>query len=111
MIVYNVTVKIDEPIAADWLAWTREEHIPTVMATGCFTAYRLLRIDDDEPEVDGVTFAVQYTCQSREIFRRYVAEYAGELQRRHRERYDNRFIAIRTLMTVVAEQVVYGSDS
>ena len=111
MIVYNVTVKIDLALADDWLRWTREEHIPTVMATGCFRSYRLLRIDDDEPEVDGVTFAVQYTCESREVFRRYAAEHAGELQRRHRARYDNRFIAIRTVMEVVEEEVVYGSPS
>ena len=111
MIVYNVTVKIDVAAAEDWLAWTRAEHIPLVMSTGCFTAYRLLRIDDDEPEVDGLTYAVQYTCPDRDTFRRYAAEHAGELQRRHRERYDNRFIAIRTLMEVVEEQVVYGSAS
>ena len=111
MIVYNVTVKIDLAVAEDWLAWTRSEHIPAVMGTGYFTAYRLLRIDDDEPEVDGLTYAVQYTCPDRDTFHRYLAECAGEIQRRHRERYDNRFIAIRTLMSVVEEEVLYGSPS
>ena len=32
MIVYNVTVSVDENITSDWLAWMKDEHIPEVMA-------------------------------------------------------------------------------
>ena len=110
MIVYNVTVKIDLAVADDWLAWMRREHIPEVIATGLFVSYRLLRIVDDE-EPDGLSYAVQYTCASRASFDRYVRTYAADLQRKHRERYSNSFIAIRTLMQVVEEKVLFASES
>ncbi len=51
MIIYNVTIKVDKTIAEDWLLWMQKEHIPEVMATGCFYAYkivRLLEIDESE---------------------------------------------------------------
>ncbi len=36
MILYNVTVALDPAIETEWLAWMQQEHIPEVMATGCF---------------------------------------------------------------------------
>ena len=51
MIVYNVTIKIANAIHADWLQWIKEEHIPEVIQTGCFThatILRLLEVDDTE---------------------------------------------------------------
>ena len=37
MIIYNVTVSVEESIKADWLNWMKTEHIPEVMACGVFT--------------------------------------------------------------------------
>ena len=59
MIIYNVTVKVEERIAPDWLKWLKGEHIPEILATGCFTeavVFDLLEPYDGE----GVTFVVQY---------------------------------------------------
>ena len=110
MIVYNVTIKIDIAVADDWLAWMRREHIPEMLATGLFHSYRLMRIVDDE-EPDGLTYAVQYTLTSQANFDRYARNFASDLQQKHRERYNNRFIAIRTLMQVVEEKTLFASES
>ena len=37
MIIYNVTIKVDHSIADEWKIWLMEEHIPGMIATGCFT--------------------------------------------------------------------------
>ena len=37
MIIYNVTVSIDESVKGEWLDWMKTEHIPEVMACGIFT--------------------------------------------------------------------------
>ena len=37
MIVYNVTTKVAAAIQTDWLQWIKEEHIPDIINTGCFT--------------------------------------------------------------------------
>lgn len=36
-IIYNVTTQADHSIAGQWLQWMKEEHIPDIIATGCFT--------------------------------------------------------------------------
>ncbi len=32
--IYNVTIKAEKKIAADWLQWLLNKHIPEVMETG-----------------------------------------------------------------------------
>ena len=64
MIIYNVTIKVSKSIADNWMQWLKEEHIPDVTGTGCFTTaniLQLLEIDDDE----GPTYAIQYFAESR----------------------------------------------
>ncbi|MFK8057846.1 MAG: DUF4286 family protein [Saprospiraceae bacterium] len=110
MIVYNVTVKIDLPVAEEWLEWMRSEHIPEVLATGLFVSYRMLRIMNDQDK-EGTSYAIQYTCKDNATLQAYFANYAPALQKKHKERYNNSYIAIRTLMKVVEEKVLFSSDS
>lgn len=110
MIVYNVTVKIDNAVSEDWLEWMKAEHIPEVLATGMFVSYRMLRIMNVE-DTDGTSYAIQYTCKDNATLQAYFANYAPALQAKHKARYDNSYIAIRTLMKVVEEKVLFSSDS
>ena len=36
MIIYNVTVTLNENIHSSWLEWLRQEHIPEVLSTRLF---------------------------------------------------------------------------
>jgi len=99
MILYNVTVKVDKDIQADWLQWMRSEHIPAVMATGKFTEYRICRMLHEEE--DGKTYAVQYFCPDMETFYQYQQEHAARLQQEHKKRYEGRYVSFRTLMEVI----------
>jgi len=100
MIIYNVTVKIDEAFHAEWLKWMKETHIPDVMRTGCFTENRMLKVlTDDEP--DGSTYSVQYTCNHMNDFLEYEHKFAAKLRAEHNEKYRDKFVAFRTLLEVV----------
>ncbi len=101
MIIYNVTVKVDLELQEEWRRWMREEHIPAVLATGRFTGYKLCRILHQEE--DGATYAVQYFCPDMATMQQYAAREAPRLQAEHRERFQDRYVAIRTLMEVEAE--------
>lgn len=98
--VYNVTVKIDLSVHDDWLAWMKSKHIPDVMNTGFFTSYKLMRILAMD-ETDGISYAIQYTCNSMEDYNAYQHTNASELQKEHTARYKDKFVAFRTLMRVV----------
>ena len=110
MIIYNVTTKIERAVAEEWGVWMRDEHIPAIMATGLFSGYRLLRILEDNPEDDGLTYAVQYECPSASQFDHYLKTFAADLQRDARERFPNRFVAIRTLMQVIETHTVFAQS-
>ena len=74
MILYNVTLILDADIEADWLDWMHTEHIAEVMATGCFSAKRMLKVLDSPNE--GVTYCMQYIADNMEQCNHYQTEFA-----------------------------------
>jgi len=100
MYIYNVTIKVDHAIVREWLRWLKQEHIPEILATGCFTeatTLELLETVDDQ----GATFAVQYKTPRLEDYRSYLSKYAPELRQKGVEKWGNKFIAFRTFMKIV----------
>ena len=101
MIIYNVTVKIERSIHNDWVDWMRSVHIPAVMATGFFTNNKMLRLLEPPADEEGITYAIQYTCNNIEALRRYQEEESPALQAKLVERYEGKFFAFRTVLKVV----------
>ncbi|MGD1847170.1 MAG: DUF4286 family protein [Salibacteraceae bacterium] len=99
MIIYNVTVKIDNAVHDDWVRWMKEVHIPDVMKTGYFLENRMMRVLIEDPE--GVNYAIQYTCANMEDLDEYQQKEAARLQKDHTERYKDKFVAFRTLLEIV----------
>ena len=79
MLLYNVTLIIEEVSAAAWLQWMQEKHVPEVMATGLFVSNRLLKVVDSPNE--GVTYCAQYVVQSIEIMMLISSNMLIHLQR------------------------------
>lgn len=99
-VIYNVTVKVAQAFAEQWLQWLLHEHIPEIMDTGCFTHYRvarLLEVDDSE----GPTYATQYHAASMEMYHRYLDEHSEVLRNKSFEKWGNGFIAFRSVLQVV----------
>ncbi len=99
MIIYNVTVNIDDSVHDEWLRWMREVHIPEVMATGYFLENRFCRILVQEQE--GTSYSIQYLCKNMEDLQEYQRDHAPALQTKHTERFSGKFVAFRTLLETV----------
>ncbi len=100
MIVYNVTSKIDWSIHDAWVKWMLDEHIPEVVATGCFTGAQLLKLLEIEEE-DGPTYTAQYFAETKQQQEEYVTKHAATLRQKVFEKWGNRTIAFRSIMEVV----------
>ncbi|MEY4595463.1 MAG: hypothetical protein RIQ47_1873 [Bacteroidota bacterium] len=100
MILYNVTVNIDESVHDEWLDWMKKVHIPNVLRTGIFSENRLLKVLVEE-EMGGITYAFQYTCESMEKFREYEQKFAPALRAEVDELYSGKYVAFRTLLEYV----------
>ena len=100
MIIYNVTTKIHHAIHESWLQWLKEEHIPDIIATGCFTSATIARLLETDEE-EGPTYAVQYWAESKAMYNLYMEKFAIIMRQKAIERWHERFIAFRSVMQVV----------
>lgn len=100
MLLYNVTIIIEESAAEEWLQYMIEIHIPEVMATGKFTSNRLLKILDSPNE--GISFCSQYVVENLNDYEDYQQNYAPKLQADLQQKFENKFVAFRTLMEFIA---------
>lgn len=98
MVLYNVTVNIDDSVHDEWLEWMKSIHIPEVLATGLFTGSKIFRIRTED---DGNTYSIQYFLNSEEDYEKYLRECAPALQQKHSEKFYNKFVAFRTVMESV----------
>jgi hypothetical protein len=101
MIIYNVTVSVDEPIEKEWVQWMKNEHIPEVIATGLFLDHRILKLLNDSPDVTGITYAIQYHAESIGHLDEYLGSHASALRQKHMEKYGSRTVAFRTVLEVI----------
>ncbi|MEO6611618.1 MAG: DUF4286 family protein [Chitinophagaceae bacterium] len=100
MIIYNVTIKVEHSIAGQWLEWLKEEHIPDIIATGCFTHAQILHLleaNDDE----GITYAVQYYTTDKSLYDRYIENFGTGMRKKATDKWGGQFIAFRSVMEVV----------
>jgi len=99
-IIYNVTSQVSHAIADAWLQWMRSEHIPRIVATGCFTHAAILRLTEVD-DTEGITYAVQYHSESRELYNQYVTEFAVDHRQLATDKWGEGFIAFNTVLQVV----------
>lgn len=105
MIIYNVTISIDQTAHDRWLKWMRETHIPEMLATGKFVNARMCRVLAGEEE-RGTTYAIQYLSTSREMLEAYYEDDAPRLRNETMKHFADSLVAFRTELEVVDEQSV-----
>jgi Domain of unknown function (DUF4286) len=97
MYTYNVTIKIDKTIQAQWLLWMQETHIAEVLATGMFQTAHLSQLLEPEDE-EGYTYVAQYTTNELANYKNYIAHFAPALRDKGFALFGNKFIAFRSLL-------------
>ena len=102
MILYNVTISIDQSCEDEWLDWMRRIHIPDVIQTGFFKECKICRLIDGE-EKGGKTYAVMYTAYTQEGLDHYKSKYSASLQNEHNAKFQGRFAAFRTELNILKE--------
>lgn len=101
MLLYNVTVNVEDDAKEDWLHWMKNTHIPDVLQTGLFEGATFSQLMVEEEA--GVTYSIQYRIKDMEAFRVYQEVYAKGLQEEHQKRFEQKTVAFRSIMEVVAD--------
>lgn len=98
MIIYNVTINVETAIHDEWLTWMKTVHIPDVMSKGLFVGSKMMKLLTTQDDETGVTYAIQYTCESIEKYELYQKEFAPALQAETQKLFAGKFVAFRTLL-------------
>lgn len=102
MILYNVTTNIHESVHDQWIIWMQHKHIPEMLATGKFSAARLVRVLVEE-EMGGVTYSTQYTTDSKATLEKYYLEDAPALQVEGQKLFGDKMLTFRTELQLISE--------
>ena len=102
MILYNVTINIHESVHDQWMRWMKEKHINDVLATGKFSAARLVKVLIDE-DMGGTTYSIQFTTDSKETLQRYYDEDAPRLREEGQQLFGDKMLAFRTELELISE--------
>jgi hypothetical protein len=102
MIIYNVTLNIDDSIHEQWLAWMMDTHIPDVMETGKFLKAKMVKVLVVE-ETGGTTYSVQYFAESKEKLEAYYNEDAPRLREEGYRLFGDKMLAFRTELELLKE--------
>ena len=101
MIIYNVTVNVDESIHSQWLDWIKI-HIPKVLSTGKFKEAKLTRVLVEE-EMGGFTYSIQYRAHSKAALEDYYQNYAKTLRKEGQQLFGDKTVSFRTELEVIDE--------
>lgn len=102
MIIYNVTINVQEDIHDEWVNWMKKEHIPEMLNTGKFSKALMTKVLVKE-EMGGITYSVQFTAESKEVLQKYYEEDAETLRAKSKA-FEGKIVAFRTELEVVSEQ-------
>lgn len=102
MIIYNVTINIDESVHDQWLSWMQQKHINDVLATGKFFKAKLVKVLVEE-EMGGVTYSIQYFANSKRNLESYYQEDALRLREEGLRLFGDKMLAFRTELEVLSE--------
>jgi len=100
MIIYNVTTKVQQSIANEWLQWLKKEHVKDILSTGCFTNYTIVKLLDVDEE-EGPTYAVQYFAESQALYNLYIGKFAPVMRSKAFALWGNKFLSFKSLMQIV----------
>ena len=101
MILYNVTINVEQSVETEWLAWMRTEHMLDVLNTGMFATAKIFRLLAVEQSEGTATYAVQYFAETMEKYQHYQEEFAAALQQEAQQKFGSKTVSFRTLMEEV----------
>ena len=99
MILYNITVIIDEDIEADWLKWINQYFVPEALSSNLLVSNRLLKVLDSPNE--GRTYCLQFVADTLENYNEFTNIHATALLNTHATEFKNKSVYFSTVMEFI----------
>ena len=105
MLIYNVTVHVEDTIQEEWLNWMKAR-IPVILSKGTFTEARFSRVISDQ-DVGGSSFSIQFVAPSRAALEHYYNTFAETFRAETTTKFGENALAFRTEMELIDEYKVH----
>jgi Domain of unknown function (DUF4286) len=96
MNIHSVTITLkDAETEQQWLEWMHHQHLNEVMASACFESFIMSKIDAT------LSYRIDYFATSTTNLNDYLQNHAPQLRQDGIEKFGNRFIASRQILSVI----------
>ena len=103
MIIYNVTTHVEPSIEKEWLEWMKQKHLSEMLATRKFIKAKIFKVISEEDR-GGLSYAVQYYCESKNILDAYLENDAKLLQEEANKKFGSSILFFRTELQLIDEK-------
>lgn len=100
MILYNITVILDEEIETEWLKWINQTFIPEALSSNLLVSNRVLKVLDSPNE--GVTYCLQFIADDIQNYTQFKDIHAAALLESHTLRFKNQSVFFSTIMEFIS---------
>ncbi len=89
MIIYSITFAIEDNLQEEWLEWTKEHFIGSIMELGLFNDFRFSKT---HPRADVDTaYNIQFRCDSLTHLEIFEAQHADAVNAKMMQKYRGKF--------------------
>ena len=101
MILFSLTVNIDNDIEDDWLEWMRQTFIPSLWLTGFFHEKRFLKLLNEDLQGNGITYSLQLTLEGIGRMKEFEANHLQDFRNMLYGKYSGRLVDFFTILETV----------
>lgn len=99
MILYNITVIIDDAIEKEWLHWINTNFVPQAMSSNLLASNRLLKVLESPNE--GITYCLQFVADTLQNYNDFKSLHASALLDAHSIKFKNQSVFFSTIMEFI----------
>ncbi|UYW01149.1 DUF4286 family protein [Flavobacterium agricola] len=102
MIIYNITMNIDESVHEKWMDWMKNSFIKQMLETEHFSAARMVKVIVNE-EMGGLTYSTQFETESRETLENFYNQDHDRLLGEGHQLFADKMLVFATELAVLEE--------
>ncbi len=88
MFIYTVKMVINKNTKEEYIKYLEEKHLQDVINTGCFLNASL------ETDINKNEVIVTYSCESQEMFDKYITQYADKMRQDVIDKFSDSIIKV-----------------
>jgi hypothetical protein len=100
MIIYSVTISIDNEVHDQWFKWMKNNYIPDLLSSGLIVENKILKLLT-EVDNQGTTYSFQYYLNNMNDYNQLEHTILPAVQNSLYDLYKNRYVEFTTLLEVV----------